>query len=360
VLDKINTNHTYLDVMNYWAPLETIKEEDDTGPEHINSITTFNKMKIKETLERVGNKWTRRAEKRKEKQHQQMIIINSGATSHFMSKELDLPNTGPSNKEVYLPDNMKLMTANKTLLPFEQLTKAAQEADVIPGLKKSLASVNKWSEEGYTPVFHPGKKGVTVHNPETLTMTTSEPPVLQGYKPRGAKLWTVSTNHDSNKQEQSNNIYSLPLTAQSIKYLHKAAGYPVEDTWIAAINARNYNTWPGLSPQAVRCHFLELDETQKGHMKKQQQNMRSTKIKIENKSTEPPTREKKMHDVYIKIHSASATMHSNQMGCFPATSSIGNQYIMVLVEVDGNYIDAEPMKNRSAGSMVKAYHTLWK
>jgi hypothetical protein len=31
----------------------------------------------------------------------------------------------------------------------------------------------------------------------------------------------------------------------------------------------------------------------------------------------------------------------------------------VLVEVDGNYIDAEPMKNKSAGSMVKAYIELW-
>jgi hypothetical protein len=53
-------------------------------------------------------------------------------------------------------------------------------------------------------------------------------------------------------------------------------------------------------------------------------------------------------------------MHSNQTGRFPATSSSGNQYIIVLVKVDGNYIDAEPMKNRSAGSMVKAYLTLWK
>ena len=88
----------------------------------------------------------------------------------------------------------------------------------------------------------------------------------------------MSTNHDSNKQEQSNNVYSLPLTAQSIKYLHAAAGYPVNDTWIAAIKAGNYNTWPGLSTQAVRCHFPESDETQKGHMKKQQQNVRSTKI----------------------------------------------------------------------------------
>jgi hypothetical protein len=32
---------------------------------------------------------------------------------------------------------------------------------------------------------------------------------------------------------------------------------------------------------------------------------------------------------------------------------------MVLVEVDGNYIDAEPMKNKSTGSMIKAYLALW-
>ncbi len=30
-----------------------------------------------------------------------------------------------------------------------------------------------------------------------------------------------------------------------------------------------------------------------------------------------------------------------------------------LVEVDGNFIDAEPMKNRSEGVMIKAYQSLW-
>ncbi len=32
---------------------------------------------------------------------------------------------------------------------------------------------------------------------------------------------------------------------------------------------------------------------------------------------------------------------------------------MVLVEVDGNYIDAEPMKNKMEGSMIKTYLALW-
>ncbi len=54
-----------------------------------------------------------------------------------------------------------------------------------------------------------------------------------------------------------------------------------------------------------------------------------------------------MKDIYIKIYNATKRMHSNQTGRFPATSSRGNKYIMVLVEVDVNYIDAESMKNKS-------------
>jgi hypothetical protein len=52
-------------------------------------------------------------------------------------------------------------------------------------------------------------------------------------------------------------------------------------------------------------------------------------------------------------------MHTDQSGCFPATSSAGTKYIMTLVKVDGNYINAEPMKDRTAGSMIKAYLALW-
>ncbi len=32
---------------------------------------------------------------------------------------------------------------------------------------------------------------------------------------------------------------------------------------------------------------------------------------------------------------------------------------MVLVEVDRNYINAEPMKNKTEGSMIETYQTLW-
>ncbi len=97
-------------------------------------------------------------------------------------------------------------------------------------------------------------------------------------------------------------------------------------------------------------------------MKRQQQGVPLTRIKQEGEQEalipETPPKPKKMQDVYIKIHNASKMMHTNQPGRFSATSSSGNQYIMVLVEVDGNYINTEPMKNRSAGLMVKSYLAL--
>ena len=91
------------------------------------------------------------------------------------------------------------------------------------------------------------------------------------------------------------------------------------------------------------------------------------KTYLESKTTASPQpnaisqtpKPKKMHGVYIKIHNVSETMHTNQTGCFPAISSSRNQYIMTLVKVDGNYIDAEPMKIKSAVSMIKAYLALW-
>jgi hypothetical protein len=60
---------------------------------------------------------------------------------------------------------------------------------------------------------------------------------------------------------------------QTIRYLHAAAGFPTKDFWIKAIKSGNYATWPGITAKAVNRHFPELVETQKGHMKKQRQNV---------------------------------------------------------------------------------------
>jgi hypothetical protein len=120
------------------------------------------------------------------------FVINLGATSNFVPEEMNLPKKGNSNKEVFLPDETTLQASYKTKVPFEQLTDKAREADILPGLKTPLISVNKIAEEGYTTVFHPGEKGVTIHKPGPISIPMTEPLILQGCKSKGAKLWTIS------------------------------------------------------------------------------------------------------------------------------------------------------------------------
>ena len=90
-----------------------------------------------------------------------------------------------------------------------------------------------------------------------------------------------------------------------------------------AIKAGNFVTWPGVTTTAVRKHFPDSDETQQGHMKKQRQGVRSTKQPAEDNQRTIPNA-KKMHDIYIKIHNVAETMHTDQTGRFPATSTRGN------------------------------------
>ncbi len=119
---------------------------------------------------------------------------------------------------------------------------------------------------------------MTIHKKGILTITKTKNPVLQGCKRNGANLWIVPTQTLCIGQEEAASVYSLSSMGQTIKYLHTAAGYPVEETWTKAINAGNYNTWPGLTTATVRKHPPESDETQKGHMKRQQQGVQSTRV----------------------------------------------------------------------------------
>ncbi len=107
-------------------------------------------------------------------------------------------------------------------------------------------------------------------------------------------------------------------------------------------------------------YFPESTTTLKGHMKKQRQNVRSTKVKvITDIGTEQP-QQRMHHEVYIKLHNVHDTIYSDQTGRMPIVSNRGNCLVMVIFKVDSNYINAEPLKDSTNGSLIQAYQTLWK
>ena len=103
-----------------------------------------------------------------------------------------------------------------------------------------------------------------------------------------------------------------------------------------------------MTPGNISQHFPDLDETQKGHRKQTKQGVRSTKVvDVDAMLGFQPKPGVKHKDVYLIIFDATKkSMYSNQTGKFPITSAQGNRYIMVVVELDGNYIDCEPIQSR--------------
>jgi hypothetical protein len=218
--------------------------------------------------------------------------------------------------------------------------------------------------------LYPRNKGVTIHKEGTLTITSTEPAALQGWRAETG-LWEFDPNHQDHQtykpehaiaiipDDIAYNVHALPSTPMAVRFLHAAAGFPPKATWIAAIKAGNFVTWPLLTVENVNKHYPETNETDKGHMKMQRMNVRSTKI-CDAAHEEAQIPSPKKNDVYIHIFNAHDTVYTDQTGSFPVTSSRGNKYIMVMCEVDGNHIDAEAMKNKTAETLVQMYLTLWK
>ena len=107
---------------------------------------------------------------------------------------------------------------------------------------------------------------------------------------------------------------------QIIAWYHAAAGYPTKPTWIKAIDAGFYATWPMLTSKAVRKHFPESEETAKGHMRRVKSGVRSTKAQVEEPleiqlaEAELAELRKKHRDIHITIIEHTEMIHTDQTG----------------------------------------------
>ncbi len=220
------------------------------------------------------------------------------------------------------------------------------------------------------------------YNAKTTTITATAEPILKAPRCTLTGLWlmpletkTNGGNQASNIEgvtERANAIFALPSTRQTNLYHHALAGFPVKETFLKAVRAGNYTTWPGLTIAALHKYFLDSDETQKGYIKGQQQGICSTKQKaldhlVESEKlvkikVEPGTEEvlpaKCHNDIFVQVNDLAKSIHSNQTGAFPYTLQQGNHYIMIAIHLDANYIFCEPMKNRLEDEMIEVYQKI--
>ena len=223
-------------------------------------------------------------------------------------------------------------------------------------------SVKVLSDNGYTTIFEPNNNGVTVHDVQNVQLTLHKPPVLQGWH-NAQGLWMVPlvvTSNNITALDLASNVYELPSTQEVVRFLHAALGFPTKSAPLTTVWKGNLVTFPGLTIDTVTKFFPESNETKKGTAK---QGVRS--VVDEDAALEfTPQPGIKHKDAYLRMfNETKRTMYSDQMGRLPITSSRGNKYLMVAVELDGNYEDAEPLKACNTKELINAYQTImacWK
>ena len=213
-----------------------------------------------------------------------------------------------------------------------------------------------------------------------------------------AKLWRISLKLDLSKfppcpkdpgatQEgatfEAYSTYDLPSVEAFVKYFHTAAGYPVRSTWLTAIKAGNFKTWPGLTYNNVRHYCPSSDETLKGHMVQTRQNIRSTKLKetqsdivnIQFKQQftragygsktkrvklpdieKPPPRNKSVNKLHVNVLQ-QIKFYTDDTRRFPTDARSGNQYVKVAYH-SSNFILFEPFASRKDKHRLTAYNVI--
>ena len=317
---------------------------------------------------RVAAHWTRKLINRRERK---TGILDSGATSGAApaEDEYSFEDTGQmSNKTFMLPDK-RTHSATKKMLLKHNIRDAAREINIVPGLHTTLISVPKLADANYITVFD--KTTATIYDATTTKVRATEPPVLTAPRCHDTGLWKLPLDPATQQTENLHALFDLPSTRQTLLWYHAAAGFPTKETFIDAVRAGNYSTWPGLTVGMINRHFPDSVETAKGHLKGQRQGIRSTKQKTLNQRVEtkavtlnqddgdsPPPAITRHHDIFCQLADLSDTIHTDQTGGFPFMSQRGNRYIMVAIHLDANYIFNEPMKNRTEGEITAAYQRI--
>ena len=111
---------------------------------------------------------------------------------------------------------------------------------------------------------------------KTVTVYSSNGGVLlRGWrKPRGSKLWRFVLRLKFYTKLPAKctagpgalNAHHLPSIGTLVCYLHVCAGFPICSTWLAAIKAYNFASWPVLTYGNAAKYCPVSAETLKGHI----------------------------------------------------------------------------------------------
>jgi hypothetical protein len=303
-------------------------------------------------------------------------MIDSGTPYHLNKESDKLPITGPSTNLIITATGDISQTTATAILSMMQLPDAARVTHILPNLQVSLMRVSILADNGCATIFHPHQNGVTVHGPDGVKIVVMKKALLKGWRD-STGLWKVPLANRVNEHAPHtiildqpapffaiNSVYKLPSTERVVRILHGALGIPTKATMLAAACNGNLDTFPGLTTENISKSSPDSKETwQKRHMRQSKQSVRSTKVIDEDAALQFKPTPGIKHQTQGRVltsaqHDEKADVYQPNWP-FPITSSKGNKYLMIACELDGNYIDAEPLKSKAKNELVTAYQSIF-
>ena len=310
-------------------------------------------------------------------------IVDSGATDIYIKPSAPIAHLDSSAPPVRVgtASGQPLTSSGDCKLALPQIpAHLPSTGHVMPGFQHSLLGIAPFCDKDCRVEFT--KHTVVIYDPDGK-------PMLSGWREiddcGNPKLWRVSLLPDEadlppvatapDLQEttlDAFSAYDLPSVQALVLYFHATAGFPVKDTWLQAIKAGNYSTWPGLTYENARKYCPNAVETKKGHMTQPRQHVRSSKPKPARQKhfsqpimdmgaeTESPASANDVpapNELYVKVHQASK-LYTDDCGRFPTRSRRGNNYIMIAYHQQSNMILAAPFKSRADKHRLEAYNSI--
>jgi hypothetical protein len=250
-----------------------------------------------------------------------------------------------------MPNGTTIQSSHTCDLLLAYFPPQARKAHILPGLvHNSLILVGQFCDNGCN----------VTSTQEQVTVLRDRKCVMHRSRDPRSRLWRVDLKQKfETKHVQCNHAHDNINQKYLINYLHAACFSPVKSTWIKAIKNGHFTPWPGLTEHDVERHLSKSTSTTKGNLNQQRQHERSTKVKDPKLIMTEPDLDQGIKTQYVHAATIDAgQIYTDQTGRFQVVSSKGNNYIMILYDYDSNAILAQPIKDRTAPELLRAFQVM--
>ena len=275
-----------------------------------------------------------------------------------------------------------MYSTHEAKLDLPQLPPAARHVHIVPSLSThSLLSMGQLCDSGCEVTFT--ARNVHVRLDSTILFTETRSP--------DTALWHLSLLDPPADNDRIDPdppllhhsyaaVASATPPADLVAFAHASLFSPALSTLKTALDRGYLPDFPGLTSATLTKYPPQSITMIKGHMDQSRKNQCSTKPKLRT-AMEPATtisdpdspydsadafphsepKNTRTHHCYAAVvepNPVTGQIHSDQTGRFVVASSTGNNYLLVVYDYDSNGILVEPMKNRTANSILQAFTTI--